>query len=189
MPSLAGCTWRAAAARTAGSSVEKTPSICTQGSRPCELTGVQNQCLQYGRRRCRARSAHPFLTSVFPHSALRFSPSAPFADSVRGPARPARGSFPHRHPQRSGGFAQRRRRTSHYFPNSRPPQRRRAAPARPPRRPSPEPPRQKSTDFTKTRNPPPAPSRTPCAATRNSHSPRPSIFPVSPPASRGQRPR
>lgn len=98
MPSLAGCTWRAAAARTAGGSVKKTPSICTQGSRPCELTGVQNQCLQYGRRRCRARSAHPFLTSVFPHSAPRFSPSAPFADSVRGPARPARGIFPHRPP-------------------------------------------------------------------------------------------
>ena len=72
MPSLAGCTWRAAAARTAGGSVEKTPSICTQGSWPCELTGVQNQCLQYGRRRCGTWSAHPFLTSVFPHSAPHF---------------------------------------------------------------------------------------------------------------------
>ena len=158
MPSLAGCTWRAAAARTAGGSVEKTPSICTQGSRPCELTGVQNQCLQYGRRRCRARSAHPFLTSVFPHSALRISPSAPFADSVRGPARPVRGIFPHRHPERSGGFVQRIRRTSHYFPNSRPPQRRRAAPARPPRRPSPKPPRPESPALIMTRNPPSAPS-------------------------------
>ena len=60
----------------------------------------------------------PSQAARFQVSGLRFPPhSHPLCVLRELRARPCR-IFPHRHPQRSGGFAQRSRWTSHYFPNS-----------------------------------------------------------------------